>query len=217
MLDLEAQGVEKERALRQLEETVGQNQETYMTHLSTSEPDLSAKGTKSASFSTKRKNNPRWWWVRPRRLPHKRSHAPHATKVGVEMAECPERVHVFTELLSIISERNKLVTQEAIIMAELKKIELEAYEETLQLAYDSVQRPSAEAHQQGKSKKMPFRLPRATRSRKPRVCSATREPTEECREEQLRDEIWRVSKERVALTVVQGETIERKDSKDLWL
>lgn len=213
MQELEVQGRAKELALRQLEEggeekATGQLEEHSMTQVSsTSEPDLS----QTANRSSKRGPNSRWRWVRSKRSIHGQNGGIAVSRPLTseqEMAERSMRERLFAELLAVISQRNKLVTQEAVIMAELKKIELEAYEETLQQAYDSLRHPKGEVFQ-GRSKVGALRRHGVSRFRKERIFSANCEPAQQNRQQVLLNEIWKVSKEKTALTTVQGETMER--------
>lgn len=206
MRELEVQGEEKERALRELEESADQQPEVEKpSQVSyTSEPDL------TVNSSLKRERNSRWRWMLL-----KRSAARTASNSAVtrpepekEMTERPDKAQLFSELLSLISQRNKLVTQEAVIMAELKKIELEAYEENLRKAYDSLKQ-GGETALASQVKIGAFKRHGAGRFKKERIYPANRDSERENREKMLLNEIWKVSKEKSALTAVQGETLQR--------
>ncbi|KAM3186931.1 hypothetical protein ACTXT7_003336 [Hymenolepis weldensis] len=211
MLELEVQGAEKKRALRELEESAGQRAELDPgPQISfTGEPDL------SVSDSPKRETESRWRWIKPKGSANRaasNSTYNHPEVPEREMTERPEKAQLFSDLLSLISQRNKLVTQEAIIMAELKKIELEAYEESLQKAYDSL-RLDGEA----RNVKIggAFKRRSAGRFKKERIYPANRNLERETREKMLLEEIQKVSKEKTALTAVQGETIQRSNLQEL--
>uniref|UniRef100_A0A158R8Q0 F-actin monooxygenase n=1 Tax=Taenia asiatica TaxID=60517 RepID=A0A158R8Q0_TAEAS len=219
MQELEIQCGAKERALRQLEEgqeeeVMGQLEEHSMTQVSsTSEPNL----LQTTNQSSKRGPNSRWRWVRSKRSVHRQNSGIAVSRPLTseqKMAERSRRERLFAELLTVISQRNKLVTQEAVIMAELKKIELEAYEETLQQAYDSLRHPNGEAFR-GRSKVAALRCHGVSRFKKERILPANHEPARENREKMLLNEIRKVSKEKTALTTVQGETMERANLQEL--
>ncbi|VDN98104.1 unnamed protein product [Rodentolepis nana] len=204
MLELEVQGALKERALRGLEESAAQHAELYLGFQtsSTSEPDL------SVNTSAKREANSRWRWLKSKRNGNRITRNSTCNRLEMpeqEMKEYPEKAQIFSELLSLISQRNKLVTQEAIIMAELKKIELEAYEETLQKAYDSLR-------QNGETKDVKigraFKRHGAGKLKKERIYPSNRDPSSETKEKILLDEIRKVSLEKTALTAIQSETIQ---------
>ncbi|CDS37031.1 hypothetical protein EmuJ_000425900 [Echinococcus multilocularis] len=208
MQELEVQGMAKERALRELEETTGQPGEHSMTQISsTSEPDLSA----TTNRSSQREVNSRRRWMRPKRSVHRQNSGTTASRPPSseqEMAERSKRERLLTELLAVISQRNKLVTQEAVIMAELKKIKLEAYEVTLQQAYDSLRQADNEAIQ-GRSKVGALRRHGIGWLRKERIFPTNREPARGNREQLLLNEIWKISKEKSVLAAVQGEALRR--------
>ncbi|VDM28005.1 unnamed protein product [Hydatigera taeniaeformis] len=208
MQELEMQGRAKERALRQLEEDTEQSEEHCMTQIpSTSEPDLSG----TTNRSSKRSLNSRWRWTRSKRSVHRQNSsvvASHPPVLEQEMAESSKRERLFAELLAVISQRSKLVTQEAVIMAELKKIELEAYEETLHQAYDSLRQRDGGAFGD-QSKVGALQRHRVSRFKKERIFPTSCEPVQEDRKKVLLNEMRKVSKAKNALTAVQGETMER--------
>nr|CDS18985.1 protein MICAL 3 [Echinococcus granulosus] len=214
MQELEVQGMAKERALRELEETTGQSGEHSMTQISsTSAPDLSA----TTNRSSQREVNSRRRWMRPKRSVHRQSSGTTASRppaLEQEMAERSKRERLLTELLAVISQRNKLVTQEAVIMAELKKIELEAYEATLQQAYDSLRQPDNESIQ-GRFKVGALRRHGMGWLRKERIFPTNREPARENREQLLLNEIWNISKEKSVLAAVQSEALRRANLQEL--
>ena len=209
MLELEIRGKEKERALRVLDELIGPSEtQSLVTQFSfTSEPDLSACSKKRSS---KREVICRRWWV-PSKLSMHNSLAEAVSRPSVpeqEMIEHPERARILGELLSVISARNKLVTQEAVIVAELKKIQLEAYEESLQQAYDSLKHPVGEVEVLKEAGV--FRFHGGGRLfKKDRIFPGNRELSQEGKGKQLLNEIWKISREKETLTAVQSETVER--------
>lgn len=227
MVELEAEGVERERRLRQCEAEleVGVKEEAVEVarhaHLSTSEPDLTVSGSNQQKPRLKL---PHWLRLhkrsQPRNSPAKQSDttAVYPTrKPRNEMSEQPERSRLFAELLRVISERNHLITEEAVLVAELKKIELDAYEEALQEAYNSLH------YQPETSSKWQRCGGRRFHRRHHNERSASVEPASNAvsvvgpsavestqrQEKHILNEIWRVAKEKSMIVAIQDDTITR--------